>query len=188
MHYRINAGPLPADHWINDPEQGGGRVLGEMCHFVDLLSFFCASLPVSVRAQAVSSAVGQDVTATIEFADGSLGTLMYVCSGDRALSKERIELFRGGAVAVLDDFRRLDLIRHGKKQILRSRLRQNKGHKAEWRAFSKCIQSGGAAPIAFDEIVASTLATIRIAESLRSGHEEQVTSNKARPISVPLVS
>jgi hypothetical protein len=113
---------------------------------------------------------------------------MYVCSGDRAFSKERIEVFRGGAVAVLDDFRRLDLIRHGKKQILRSRLRQDKGHNAEWRAFSKCIQLGGAAPIAFDEIVASTLATIRIAESLRSGHEEHVTSNKATPISVPLVS
>jgi predicted dehydrogenase/threonine dehydrogenase-like Zn-dependent dehydrogenase len=186
MHYRVNAGPLPPDHWINDPEQGGGRVLGEMCHFVDLLSFFCASPPV--RAQGVSSAAGQDVTATIQFADGSIATLMYVCSGDRAFSKERIELFRGGAVAVLDDFRKLDLIRHGKKQILRSRLQQDKGHKAEWRAFSKCIQSGAAAPIAFDEIVASTLATIRIAESLRSGHEEQVTSNKARPISVPLVS
>jgi predicted dehydrogenase len=188
MHYRVNAGPLPPDHWINDPEQGGGRVLGEMCHFVDLLSFFCASQPVSVRAQGVRSAAGQDVTATIEFADGSIGTLVYVCSGDRAFSKERIEVFRGGAVAVLDDFRRLDLIRHGKKQILRSRLRQDKGHNAEWRAFSKCIHSTGAAPIAFDEIVASTLATIRIAESLRSGHEEQVTSNKATPISVPLVS
>jgi predicted dehydrogenase/threonine dehydrogenase-like Zn-dependent dehydrogenase len=188
MHYRVNAGPLPSDHWVNDPEQGGGRILGEMCHFVDLLSFICASIPISVQAKGAPSSRGQDVTATIEFANGSIGTITYVCSGDRAFSKERIEIFRGGAVAVLDDFRRLDLIRHGKKKIFHSRLRQDKGHKSEWLAFVDCITSGGPAPIAYKEIVASTLATIRIAESLRSGMEQQIGAKQLSPLPVPLVS
>jgi predicted dehydrogenase len=188
MHYRVNAGPLPSDHWVNDPEQGGGRILSEVCHFVDLLSFICASSPISVQAKGVPSPGGQDVTATIEFANGSIGTIAYVCNGDRAFSKERIEVFRGGAVAALDDFRRLDLIRHGKKKTFHSRLRQDKGHKSEWLAFADCITSGSPAPIAFEEIVASTLATIRIAESLRSGVEQQIGAKQLSPLPVPLFS
>jgi predicted dehydrogenase len=173
---------------VNDPEQGGGRILGEMCHFVDLLSFICASIPISVQAKGAPSRGGQNVTATIEFANGSIGTIAYVCNGDRAFSKERIEVFGGGAVAVLDDFRRLDLIRHGRKKTFHSRLRQDKGHKSEWLAFTECITSGGPVPIAFEEIVASTLATIRIAESLRSGIEQQIGAKQLSPLPVPLVS
>jgi predicted dehydrogenase/threonine dehydrogenase-like Zn-dependent dehydrogenase len=188
MNYRVNACPLPSDHWVNDPEQGGGRILGEMCHFVDLLSFICASNSISVQAKGAPSSCGQDVTATIEFANGSIGTITYVCSGDRAFSKERIEIFRGGAVTALDDFRRLDLSRYGKKKTFHSRLRQDKGHKSEWLAFADCITSGGPAPIAFEEIVASTLATIRIAESLRSGVEQRIGAKQLSPLPVPLVS
>jgi predicted dehydrogenase/threonine dehydrogenase-like Zn-dependent dehydrogenase len=188
MQYRVNAGPLPPDHWVDDPEQGGGRILGEMCHFVDLLSFVCASIPISVRAKGTPSIGGQDVTATIEFENGSIGIITYVCNGDRAFSKERIEVFRGGAVVALDDFRRLDLIRHGRKKTFHSRLRQDKGHTSEWLAFAECIASGGPAPIAFEEIVASTLATIRIAEALRSGREQQIRVIQPTSLPVPLVS
>jgi predicted dehydrogenase/threonine dehydrogenase-like Zn-dependent dehydrogenase len=188
MHCRVNAGPLPSDHWVNDPEEGGGRILGEMCHFVDMLSFVCASSPTSVGAKSALSSGGQDVTASIEFADGSIGTITYLCNGDRAFSKERIEVFGGGAVAVLDDFRRLDLVRHGKQKTFYSRLRQDKGHKAEWRAFADCITSGGPSPTSFEEIVASTVTTIRIAESLRSGVEQQITAIKAATLPIPLVS
>jgi predicted dehydrogenase len=188
MHYRVNAGPLAPDNWVNDPEQGGGRILGEMCHFVDLLSFVCASSPISVQAKGTPSTGGQNVTATIEFENGSIGMITYVCSGDRAFSKERLEVFRGGAVAALDDFRRLDLIHHGRKKTFHSHLRQDKGHKSEWLAFAECIASGGPAPIAFEEIVASTLATIRIAESLRSGREQQIRAIQPTSLAVPLVS
>ena len=188
MHYRVNAGPLPPDHWVNDPEQGGGRILGEMCHFVDLLSFICASAPISVQAKGSPAGAGQDVTATIEFANGSIGTITYVCSGDRTFSKERIEVFRGGTVVMLDDFRRLDLVRHGKKKTFHSRLRQDKGHRSEWRAFAGRIASGRPAPIAFEEIALSTLATIRIAESLRSGVEQQIRTIQPATLAVPLVS
>jgi predicted dehydrogenase/threonine dehydrogenase-like Zn-dependent dehydrogenase len=189
MHYRVNAGSLPPDHWINDHEQGGGRILGEVCHFVDMLSFLAGSVPAAVQTRSLpTSNDEQDVVASIEFADGSLGTISYICSGDRAYSKERVEVFGSGCVAVLDDFRSLDLVRHGKKQSARSGLRQDKGHVAEWGAFSECIRNGGPAPIPLEEIVASTLATIRIVDSLRSGRAERVTVDCSKQMYAPLVS
>ncbi len=188
MHYRVNAGALPKDHWIEDVEQGGGRILGEVCHFVDFLSFLCGAEPVAVGARSVTSAGGQDVIASLEFADGSQGTISYLCSGDRAFSKERVEVFGGGAVAVLDDFRRLELVRQGRKSSSRAWLSQDKGHAAEWKAFCESIQSGRPAPISFEEIVATTRATIRIVESLRSGCELKVEQEGLKSISAPLVS
>lgn len=189
MHYRVNAGMLPKDHWINDPEQGGGRILGEVCHFVDLLSFLCGAVPVTVDASAIPcGAEDQDAIIRLAFSDGSIGTIHYVCSGDRAFGKERVEVFGGGAVAVLDDFRRLELVRHGRKQVYRSWLRQDKGHRAECQEFAASIRSGGPAPIRFDEIYATTLTTIRIAESLRSGQQERVIANEAEVSAAPLVS
>jgi predicted dehydrogenase len=187
MMYRVNAGPLPAKHWINDPEEGGGRVLGEVCHFVDLLSFLCGSYPEVVSAKSVPSLGGQDVTATIEFADGSVGTIVYACNGDRSFSKERIEVFGSGCVATLDDFRKLELVRHGRTQVFRSWLRQKKGHFEECQAFVECIRSGGESPIPFEEIIASTEATIRIAEAIRSGSELKVDQELDR-MAAPLVS
>src|SRR5579864_7327833 len=189
LHYRVNAGPMPKDHWVNDPEQGGGRILGEVCHFVDFLSFICGAAPHTVHARSVSPEGNeQDVAVSIEFTDGSLGTISYICNGDRTFSKERVEIFGRGCVAVLDDFRRLELVRHGRKQVFRSWLKQDKGHAAEWMAFAQCIQFGRPSPIPFEEIVATTLATIRIADSLRSGREQQVIGRGTRSIATPLVS
>jgi len=189
MHYRVNAGMLPKDHWINDPEQGGGRILGEVCHFVDLLSFLCNSTPVSVQATAIPRGTeDQDAIIQLAFSDGSTGTIHYVCSGDRTFGKERVEVFGGGAVAVLDDFRRLELVRHGHKQVHRAWLQQDKGHRAEWQEFAVSIRNGSPAPIGFEEICATTLATIRIAESLRSGQQEHVIANEPEISAAPLVS
>ena len=129
MHYRINAGYLPPDHWINDREQGGGRILGEVCHFVDLLSFLAASPIVEVEGRAVGNSgrySGDDVVVSLRFANGSQGTISYLANGDRSFSKERVEIFGGGSVAVLDDFRHLELVRHGRKEIVNSRWRQDK--------------------------------------------------------------
>jgi predicted dehydrogenase len=188
MHYRVNAGALPKDHWIEDPEQGGGRILGEMCHFVDFLSFLCGAPPALVSARSVNSAGGQDVIASLEFEDGSQGTISYLCSGDRAFSKERVEVFGGGSVAALDDFRRLELVRNGRKNLSRSWLKQDKGHAAEWEVFCESIQTGRPAPISFEEIAASTRATIRIVDSLRCGRELKVDQEGLNAISAPLVS
>ena len=189
MHYRVNAGLLPKDHWIEDPEQGGGRILGEVCHFVDFLSFLCGAPATTVSARSLTSPVGgQDVIASMEFGDSSQGTISYLSGGDRAFSKERVEVFGGGSVAVLDDFRRLELVRRGRKTSSRSWLKQDKGHAAEWKAFCESIRSGQPAPISLDEIVASTRATLRIVDSLRSGHELKVRHDTPNTISAPLVS
>ena len=184
-HYRVNAGPLPSDHWINDPEQGGGRILGEMCHFVDFLTFLLGR-PVAVDARGLSTPAGQDVIASINFANGSVGTISYLASGDRAFSKERIEIFGAGKVAVLEDFRRLELVSHGRKQTVRHRFRQDKGHAAEWIAFSQHIRGLAPEPIPFEEICMSTSATIRIAEALRSA--SRVTLDVKERLVAPLVS
>jgi predicted dehydrogenase/threonine dehydrogenase-like Zn-dependent dehydrogenase len=188
MLYRVNAGALPADHWINDPDVGGGRILGEMCHFVDLLSFLSGASPVSVQARASGSGAAQDVNATLEFENGSTGTICYICSGDRSFSKERIEVYGSGCVAALDDFRRLELVRHGEKQSCRSWIRQDKGHIAEWGAFCESIRAGAPTPIPFEETIGSSLATIRIVESLRSGFKLSVIHDEVTAVPAPLVS
>jgi len=180
LHYRINAGYLAPDHWLNDREQGGGRILGEMCHFADLLMFLAGSPPVEAGARILGNSArysADNVLVSLRFANGSEGTISYLANGDRAFSKERIEVFGGGRAAVLDDFRRLELVHDGQRQTMHSRWRQDKGHRAEWEKFTECVISGGELPIPFDEIVASTLATIRIDESAATG--QPITLNSA---------
>jgi predicted dehydrogenase len=172
VHYRVNAGVVPQDHWVHDPEQGGGRILGEVCHFVDFLSFLADAPPIQVQAHSLANRIqysGESVVISLHFANGSLGVISYLANGDRAYSKERIEVFGGGATAVLEDFRKLELVRQGRKQTFRSRFRQDKGHRAEWEALSQAITSEGPSPIPFEHIVASTVATLRIVESLSLG-------------------
>ena len=119
MHYRVNAGYIPADHWVNDPDQGGGRILGEVCHFVDFLCFLADAAPVEVRAESVGNP-GQysmdNIVATLKFANGTVGTITYMANGDKSASKERLEVFGGASVAILEDFRRLELVRNGAKE------------------------------------------------------------------------
>jgi predicted dehydrogenase len=172
FHYRINAGQLPPDHWVNDREQGGGRILGEVCHFIDLLMFLAGSPIAEVQARGVGRSVrysGDNAIISLSFANGSEATISYLANGDRAYSKERIEVFGGGSTAVLEDYRRLELVRNGRKEIVHSRWSQDKGHASEWAAFAQSVQAQTAAPIAFEELVGSTLATLRVDESLGTG-------------------
>jgi len=177
MHYRVNAGFIPADHWVQDPEQGGGRVIGEVCHFVDFLTFLCGALPIRVHARALPNSgryTSDNVIIALEYANGSLGTVTYVANGDKSFSKERVEVFGGGRVAVLDDFRRLELLRNGRRSVSKSWLRQDKGHRGEWEAFVDALRRGAPAPIPFEEIVAATLATFRILDALGSREAAEV--------------
>jgi predicted dehydrogenase len=169
-HYRVNAGAIPASHWVQDPEQGGGRILGEVCHFVDFLVFLTGSLPKSVFATALPAAGNppDSVAVTLSFEDGSIGTISYIAEGDKAFGKERVEVFGGERIAVLDDFRSLELVRGGKRTTMKSALRQDKGHVGEWQAFAKAIREGGPSPISFREIAAGMDTTLAIVESLRS--------------------
>jgi predicted dehydrogenase/threonine dehydrogenase-like Zn-dependent dehydrogenase len=172
LHYRINAGYLAPDHWVNDREQGGGRILGEVCHFVDLLAFLASSPITQVEGRALKNSgrySGDNVLLSLRFASGSEGAISYLANGDRTFSKERLEVFGAGAAAVLDDFRRLDISRGGNKKTTHSRWRQDKGHRGEWSAFAESVRRTGSGPISFDEIIGSTLATLRIQESVATG-------------------
>jgi len=168
LHYRVNAGFLPANHWLHDPLQGGGRVIGEVCHFVDFLCFLTGSSPVEVETRSLPNPgrySNDNVVCSLRFADGSLGAISYLANGDRSYSKERIEVFGGGSVAVLEDFRRLELVRGGKKHVFRSLLRQDKGHRGEWEAFIAAIHTGAKSPIPFREVVNTMLATFALDHS-----------------------
>jgi predicted dehydrogenase len=109
------------------------------------------------------------VVVSLRFANGSQGTIGYLANGDKSFSKERVEVFGGGAVAVLEDFRCLKLVRHGKTQTMRARWRQDKGHRGECEALAHAIRKGHAVPIPFDQIVGAMLATLRIKDSVALG-------------------
>ena len=173
MRYRVNAGALPSGHWTANRRLGGGRVIGEVCHFVDLLTYLVGALPTFVYARSMGDAAGasENVIASLEFADGSLGEITYVTTGDTAFGKERLEVYGGGRSAVLDDFRRLELIANGRRKVQTSR--QDKGHVAEWQAFAKGVTTG-APPIPYDELLTTSLATFRIEESGRTGQRTPI--------------
>ena len=168
---RVNAGPLPADHWLHDAALGGGRLIGEGCHFVDLLTHLAAS-PV-VAGQAIASPqperpieCSDNLVAGLRFANGSVGSLVYTGLGDSRLAKERIEVFAGGAAAVLDDFRRLETYAGGRRRV--SKGAQDKGHAAEIERFL-AVAAGDADPPRPEGYVESTRVTIELAESVRTG-------------------
>jgi len=180
IHYRVNAGYISADHWVNDPEQGGGRILGEVCHFVDFLCYLADACPIEVQAQTVGNP-GQysmdNIVASLKFASGTLGTISYLANGDKSASKERVEVLGGSSVAILEDFRRLELVRNGRKQVTRARWGQDKGHKAEMRAFVDMLL-GQKPPIPLEQVVGSTLATLRLRNSCQTGQPLTVELSK----------
>jgi predicted dehydrogenase/threonine dehydrogenase-like Zn-dependent dehydrogenase len=168
---RINAGQLAADSWQREPDEGNGRILGELCHFVDLARFLIGVPIVAVRADAARLVRGlcEDVTVAIRFRDGSLCTLVYTALGDPAYSKERIECYAEGTVATIDNFRMLEIVANGSVRRQSSRLKQDKGHHGELDAFVAAVVENTGAPLPEPEIVETSLATIAVVESLRIG-------------------
>ena len=167
--YRINAGSIPLDHWVHDPVLGGGRIIGEVCHFIDFITFIVGTIPTSIAVNSLpdDNRYRQDnVMMTLSYPDGSIGSVTYLANGDKAFPKERIEVFSTGKAAALDDFRSLELVTNGKRQVLRSRLRQDKGHQAEWDVFTKAILAGNPPPIPYDQLFAVTEATFAASEAL----------------------
>jgi predicted dehydrogenase len=176
-HYRVNAGYLPLNHWTHDPQQGGGRIIGEGCHFLDFLTFLVGAPPVAVRAQALPDAGRyreDNAVIALSFQDGSLGTISYLANGDKSFPKERVEVFSAGRVAVLDDYRQLETVRDGRRQVYRSRLRQDKGHRGEWEAFASAVLAGGPPPIPYEDIFGVMRATFAAVEALRSQEELRI--------------
>lgn len=168
----VNAGAIPADHWVHDPRAGGGRIIGEGCHYFDLLRFLCGHSIASVQAtmfgrQSATEIRDDKMSITLSFTDGSFGTIHYLANGHRSISKERLEVFCAGKVLQLDNFRRMNGV--GWKKFSRMNLwQQDKGHVAEVQAFLTAIRTGGAPPISVDEIAEVTQVSfdaVRAAES-----------------------
>ena len=175
IHYRVNAGSIPLNHWTHDLEIGGGRIIGEGCHFVDLITFLIGALPVSVTAHALpnnSKYRDDNVSMTFTFPDGSLGIVDYLANGDKSFPKERVEVFCGGEIAVLDDFVSLQTVKGGKKK--EERRAQDKGWVEEWKAFAKSIREGGQPPIPYEQLIGVTRATFAAVESIRDRRTVQI--------------
>jgi predicted dehydrogenase len=172
---RVNAGALPAESWINAAAEGGGRILGELCHFVDLARCLVDADIVAVQADAgaVKAGVCDDLAATLHFADGSLATIVYTALGDAAFSKERFELFAGGTVVTIDNFLTMSVTADGRTGSETARTGQDKGHAAELAAFIAGV-ANGTPPIDEGELLQSSLATIAVLDSLREGRRVPV--------------
>jgi polar amino acid transport system substrate-binding protein len=167
---RINAGSLPADHWANNAQVGGGRLIGEGCHFVDLAVTLAGALVTGVQAMAirrpdVQHALWEDFSLQLAMADGSVATLIYTAIGDSGLAKERIEISGGGRSAILDDFRTVELWHNGKR-TRKSWSRQDKGQTAEIDCWAKGLEAG-ISPIPFTEIANVHRACLGAIRSLR---------------------
>ena len=167
-HYRINAGYLPSNHWTQDPALGGGRIIGEACHFIDMITFLVGAPPISVTAHALPDGGKyreDNVSMTFTFPDGSLGVVDYLANGDKSFPKERLEVFCEGMITVLDDYVSLTTVKDGKKKV--ENMTQDKGWKAEMTAFAAAIKNGGEPPIPYEHLIGVTKSTIAAVESIR---------------------
>ena len=167
MFYRVNAGTIAADSWIQHPEIGGGRIIGETCHFIDLMSFICGAVPVRVHSTAMDEPLNlrDTVTINLEFADG---TVAYFANGAKNVSKEYLEVFQSGLTSQLTDFKRLEVF--GPKAMLRKkRMQPDKGQATMVAQFLAAAKDSGPPPIRIKELLATTRATFAAVESIRTG-------------------
>ncbi len=172
MDYRVNAGFIPRDSWAHDPEQGGGRLVGEACHFIDLLMHLADSPLRAVRTVALPDAAkysNDNFHVTLEFENGSIGNVTYVANGDKAFSKESLEIFGGGLAARMDDYSTLEIVQNGKRKLKKARMRADKGHRAEWEALTAFLLGNGPEPMSFASAMDSMRATFAAQRSMHSG-------------------
>ena len=172
MLYRINAGRVPKEHWVQDPDVGGGRVVGEICHFVDYLQALCGSLPISVFARRIgkhsSGIIDDQCTISLTFGDGSIGTIVYTAEGNSGLPKERFEAHADGKSLTMDDFIETQMYAGTRKQLFKTGKRE-KGFPEEIAQFVGAIEQGLPPVIPFAEIEAVTRACLLAVQSLHSG-------------------
>jgi predicted dehydrogenase len=172
MVYRVNAGPLAPTHWAQDPEVGGGRIIGEACHFVDFMQAICGARPISVHAARIgshTSGMADDQSLiSLTFNDGSIGTVVYTAGGDTGLAKERFEAFGDGKAITLDDFTVTEFYAQGKRSKYKTNVR-DKGFEQEMRMFTASVAQGAEPAMRFEEIYAATRACLLAAGGLKTG-------------------
>ncbi|MDH7515763.1 MAG: Gfo/Idh/MocA family oxidoreductase, partial [Bacteroidota bacterium] len=174
IHYYVNAGFLPKDHWTHDPVEGGGRIIGEMCHFIDTVQYLTGAMPLRLSAECIATdneaATAEDnLSVTLRMSDGSVANIIYTANGDPSFPKERIIASNAGATAVMNNFTILEMYRNGKRSVAKSP--GDKGHANEVRAFIDAIKQKRTEVIPFTSMVATTRATFRIRDAL---HEKRV--------------
>jgi len=179
VNMRVNAGFIAKDHWTQIPEIGAGRIIGEMCHFIDLMQFFTGAEPVKVYADCIQSnndklKLDDNISIVVKFNNGSVGNLIYVANGDKALPKEQIEVFGAGKAAVINDFQDGMLYSGNKMRKLKS---AGKGHQQEVAAFLTALKEGKEMPISFRSICLTTLTTFKIIDSLKTGLPQEIYLN-----------
>jgi predicted dehydrogenase len=173
MVYRVNAGYLSDDHWVHDPESGGGRLLGEVCHFIDFLQFLCDARAVQASVALVAGALGKyraddNLSLTLRFADGSLGTIIYTAKGSKAFSRERVEVFCEESVAVIEDFRRAQVVEGGRVSRA-SKFSMDRGYLAEMEFFFTVSGEEGDFGELFAGYAEATLTALKAQEALLTG-------------------
>ena len=176
INIRVNAGFIPKDHWTQQPEIGGGRIIGEMCHFIDLMQYFTNAEPIKVFAESISTnndklTPEDNIAIVVKFNDGSIGNLTYMANGDKSMPKENIEVFCSGKIGVINDFRNGIFYKNGKIKKLKS---SGKGHKEEVELFLKAVRTGNESPISFRSICLTTLTTFKIWDSLYTGLAQEI--------------
>ena len=176
INIRINAGFIPKEHWTQNPELGGGRVIGEICHFIDLMQYFTNSEPVKVYAECINTTnqkikTDDNIAIVLKFKDGSVGNLSYLANGDKSLPKELIEVFGGGKIARIHDFRFGEIHQSNKIKKIKS---PSKGHKQEVYEYIEAIKQGTNSPISFESIKFTTLTTFKIIDSLNTGLPQSI--------------
>jgi len=177
VNIRINAGFIPKDNWLQQKDIGAGRIIGEMCHFIDLMQYFTDSEPVKVYAECISSTnekitPADNIAIVIKFKNGSVGNLTYLANGDKGMPKELIEVFSGSKIGVINDFRDGLIYKSGKAVKLKS---SGKGHKEEVEVFINALKSGNESPISFRSICLTTLTTFKIHDSLFTGVPQNIS-------------
>ena len=178
MIYRINAGFIPTDSWIQDPEVGGGRIIGEVCHFIDYLTFLNGSLPITVYATSLIDPrnLNDILNISLQYENGSIGTIHYFANGSKLVPKEYIEVYQSGITAIINDFKRISIFSN-KKHLDKKYFVQNKGQKEEIKAFFEAIKHRNYSPIPFEHIFNTSLVTFKIIESIKSGQVIQISNN-----------
>jgi predicted dehydrogenase/threonine dehydrogenase-like Zn-dependent dehydrogenase len=169
INYRVNAGAIPADHWVHSEEEGGGMIVSEVCHFVDLLIYLIGFKPTRVYTEAIKgdgrTVINKDnVVISIGFEDGSVGNIFYTTVGSRAYSRERVEIFCDGKVAVINDFRRTELFGNQRRKF--QTINQDMGYENELKHFLNVVKGKEPLSLTYEEIYYSTLAIFKAVESL----------------------
>jgi len=171
INIRINAGAVPPEHWVNDPTIGGGRVIGEVCHFIDLAIFIAECEVITVTAENIKDAnnLNDTIIICLKFKNGSIANISYFSNGNKLLPKELIEVFCAGTIAVIDDFKKLTI--YGDRIRQTKYRHQDKGHENELHAFFNAIKNGGINPIPFKSSYHSTHVTFKVLQSIRENRK-----------------